>query len=45
MTTRARQTRRERAARRAELRTVLTYLVVVILFSLVGVGIERWINQ
>jgi hypothetical protein len=45
MTTRARETRRERAQRRHDLRTVLWYLGAVVGGSALGIGIDRWIHQ
>jgi F0F1-type ATP synthase assembly protein I len=45
MTTRARETRRARAARREELRIVLGWLAAVVIGSGLGIGIDRWIHQ
>lgn len=43
--TRARETRRARRERREDLRTVVFYLLAVIVGSALGVGIDRWILQ
>ncbi|MEU4386610.1 hypothetical protein [Promicromonospora sp. NPDC023805] len=44
MTTRARENRRARAERRAELRMVLKYLLAIVIGSAGGITIDRWIH-
>jgi fatty acid desaturase len=44
MTTRARETRRARAQRREDLRTVLWFLAAVIVGSTLGISIDGWFH-
>jgi hypothetical protein len=41
---RARETRRARAARRRKIRTTIAYLVAVVVGAAAGVGIDAWIH-
>lgn len=43
--TRARETRRARARRRRNIRTVLAYLAAVVVGTAGGIGVDAWLHR